>query len=156
MPDSITLSPPSRAAHPDHIKRKCRAAGAFSGRKLILAQCKAEIDWASARYRREHQGPRPFDHEMEWEAAQARMPHEQAAAVVLNVWGHLLVPEARIHALVAKLRQQRAAGWYREAAGTVDDLRYYWQARHTSWRVMLKAIADYRAARRAVDYREAA
>ena len=76
-----------------------------------------------------------------------RLPHEQAAARLLNVWGHLHPIEHRLRASLRRLKAQRRAGWVGPASGTLEDLRWYRAERAKLWHAFLLAGADYRQQR---------
>ncbi len=126
--------------------------GATPGRRAgTIARCRAELEWANADGQalaaelgiadpdRPRRLPSP------WEAV--RLPHEAAAACLLNVWGHLHPMEWRIRELILRLRAQRPKAhrgdWSRRAAGTLDDLQWYRRERRRLWRAWLAAAADY-------------
>jgi hypothetical protein len=122
-------------------------------RDALVAICRAELDWAwtEARSIAARLGLREDDDEAA--AAAARLPHEQAAAKLLNAWGHLHPTERRIREVMARLRLQRLAAaddadWQRRAAGTLGDLRWYRDARRKQWADFLAAEAAYIAVRR--------
>ena len=130
-----------------------RAGPPTRGRRTALARCRAELDWAAVDGRAlaaslgiaypgpTWRGPAP------WEAA--RLPHEIAAARLLNVWGHLHPMEWRIREQILRLRAQRTKAhegdWAERAAGTLGDLQWYRRERNRLWRAWLTAAADYQA-----------
>ena len=101
----------------------------------------------------ECRGPGPHPSE-QW-----RLPHERAAARVVNCHLHLDVAHWRLAELVPRLRRQRAAAldrgrpesdrlhWANAAAATAGDLRGYLATRRLAWRCFLVAAADYRRLR---------
>ena len=120
-----------------------------------MENCRAELEWAVAEWRRlagdpDHRGPGPHPAE-DW-----RLPHERAAARVVNCHLHLDVAQWRLRELVPRLRRQRAAalddrrsaddrvGWMNTAAATAVDVRAYLARRRLAWRCYLAAAADYR------------
>lgn len=118
--------------------------------RSLIDTCRAELAAASCRYRLAT-ASRAWDHEIEQAAAAHRLPHEQAAAILLNVWGHLHPIEARAVEIANRLVLQRRAGWTSRADGTLADLRRYLAARAELRRIFDAAAADYLAARAAVD-----
>jgi hypothetical protein len=122
-------------------------------RGAALARCRAELDWAAvdgsalvASLGMADPGPMRRGPAL-WEAA--RLPHEAAAARLLNVWGHLHPMEWRIRELILRLRAQRSneheGDWAERAAGTLADLQWYRGERCRLWRAWLAAAADYAA-----------
>jgi hypothetical protein len=147
MPDSIVIARPDYA-HADYIWRKQLAAGAVMGRKAVIAACRAEMDWATARYHRSH--PSAFQ-DPGYGVGALRYPHERAAAVVLNVHGHVLGHESRFRDCKARLVAQRKAGWHERAGATIADMREHWRNRHKSWGAFLAATREYQRLRLAAD-----
>lgn len=130
--------------------RSAIASDAATERARIIDACRAELAWATRRYRLSCAGVfthRPFDHELEQDAAAHRMPHEKAAAVVLGCWGHLHPIEWRIRACILRLRAQRANGWHANALGTINDIRAYWLQRRAVSKAFHRAVKAYQAAR---------
>lgn len=94
-------------------------------------------------------GPGPHPSE-DW-----RLPHERAAARVVNCHLHLDVALWRLRELVPRLRRQRAAAlddrrparqrlyWADAASGTAGDVRGYLARRRLAWHCFLAAAADY-------------
>jgi hypothetical protein len=124
----------------------------LSGRRRLVEACRAELAWAREDWAEvagrlgiaidaDHgrRGPAA------WEAD--RLPHEQAAARLLNVWGHLHPVEHRLRASLSRLKAQRRARWDGRAAGTLEDLRWYRVQRARLWPAFLAAGADYRQQR---------
>jgi hypothetical protein len=131
-----------------------RAAGRGTRRRLIEA-CRAELAWAREDWLRiaAHLGladdPRDRrDGGFIWEAA--RLPHEVAAARLLNVWGHLHPLEHRLREAIARVRAQRAAGW--DAAAALDDVAWYRRERRKLVPAFLDAAAEYRRQRAKVGW----
>lgn len=104
--------------------------------------------------------PGLFDrHDRPDTSAAYRLPHEIAAAKAANILGHLIGHEDAIRKAVVMLRSQRKAaadmgqsekyrsGWARAAEDTTTDLRTALARRRIVWGLLLKAVADYRAAR---------
>jgi hypothetical protein len=129
--------------------------------------CRAELEWAVAEWRLlagdpdsgrsydRHSGPHPSE--------EGRLPHERAAARVVNCHLHLDVAQWRLAELVPRLRRQRAAAldhgrpedhrlyWADAAAATAADLRGYLARRRLAWRCFLVAAADYRSLKGLID-----
>jgi hypothetical protein len=124
----------------------------LSGCRRLVETCRAELAWAREDWlqiagrlgvavdpRTDRASPPAWDAD--------RLPHEQAAARLLNVWGHLHPIEHRLRASVWRLKRQRRAGWVDAASGTLEDLRWYRAERGKLWHVFLMAGADYRQQR---------
>ena len=126
----------------------------LGGRRRLVEACRGELAWAREDWLRiaSHLGladPRErHDDALVWEAA--RLPHEQAAARLLNVWGHLHPVEYRLREAIARARAQRAAGW--DAAATLDDIAWYRRERRKLLRTFLEAAAEYRGQRAKVGW----
>lgn len=116
----------------------------------LIDTCRAELAEASRRYRLTNT-ERRWDHEIEQAAEAHRLPHEHAAAVVLNVWGHLHPIESRTVIVAERMVAQRKVGWTARAAASLADLQRYLAARAELRRIFDTAVADYQAARAAVD-----
>lgn len=132
------------------------APGPTSGsgaRRQLLQACRGELAWARDDWLRvagelglsadPHDRDDGFDGGFAWEAA--RLPHEQAAARLLNVWGHLHPVEHRLSEAIGRVRAQRAAGW--DATATLEDVAWYRRERRKLVRAFLDAAADYRRQR---------
>lgn len=172
MPDTLAVLVPNatgtlgrQPALPGFLARKAIASGRTSARARLIERCRAELAWSVADYIRlagtganhdaRYDGPHP--------AEPHRLPHERAAATVLNVWGHLHPIERSIRDLSRRptgtLRAQRQAAaadrysesqrydWARRAEATLDDLRWYLAERRKLVARFAVAVADYRAAR---------
>jgi len=146
-----------RPADPDFIARRLAAIDwrdPPSPRVRLVATCRAELEWAVAEWRwlandpaDRGWGPHPSE---QW-----RLPHERAAARVVNCHLHLDVAEARLRELVPKLRRQRASAgrkdqdavralyWADAAVNTESDIGDYLTRRRLAWRCFLLASADY-------------
>jgi hypothetical protein len=126
-----------------------------SPRVRLVETCRAELEWAVAEWRwlasdadDRDWGPHPSE---SW-----RLPHERAAARVVNCHLHLDVAQARLRELVPKLRGQRNSAlrekqnaahrlyWADAAIGTERDIRDYLVRRRLAWRCFLVACDDYR------------
>jgi hypothetical protein len=172
MPDTLAAFTTDlacrRPALPGFLAPKAIASGRTSARAQLIETCRAELAWSVADYIRlagtganhdaRYDGPHPADPH--------RLPHERAAATVLNVWGHLHPIERSIRDLTRRptgtLRAQRQAAaadrysesqrydWARRAESTLDDLRWYLAERRKLARKFAMAATDYRAARAAV------
>jgi hypothetical protein len=156
----LSNSPPARQrrpADPDFIARRLAAIAwhdSPSPRLRLVETCRAELEWAAAEWRwltgePDHTGWGPHPSEP-W-----RLPHERAAARVVNCHLHLDVAQARLGELVPKLRRQRAASlrdghnavhrlyWADAAMGTESSIREYLIRRRLAWSCFLAASADY-------------
>ena len=128
---------------------------ALGARRRLVEACRGELAWAREDWLRIAGGlglpadPRePFDDGFVWEAA--RLPHEQAAARLLNVWGHLHPIEHRLREGIARVRAQRAAGW--DATATLEDVAWYCRERRKLVPVFQDAAAEYRRQRAKVGW----
>jgi hypothetical protein len=125
--------------------RLTAAARDLGARRRLVEICRNELAWAREDWLRVAAefglagDPHPHDGAPAWEAA--RLPHERAAARLLNVWGHLHPLEHRLAEAVARLRAQRAAGW--DIAGTLEDVAWYRREGRKLRRAFLAAAADY-------------
>jgi len=122
-------------------------------RQWALAVCGAEVKHRGRDFRRcEHALGVGFDR---WDnpacEEMGQFEHEAAAGTVLNVQGHLVGADDYVATLLRTLRGQREAGWQREAAVTLGDLRAALHRRRTIWRQFLVALDRYRTARRTFD-----
>jgi len=126
---SRTVAPPAWLAAQPHP--------ALDRRRRLVETCRAELTWARA----------------DWlEAAgtaegwpEACLPHEQAAAQLVELWGRLQPLEDRLRQAVARLRARRRAGWPWQS--TLADLQRHRRARRALWRAFLAAAEDYRTRR---------
>ena len=114
-------------------------------RETLIARCRAELDWALSDWIGLRTDP---------EEAEVRLPHEEAAARLLNAWGHLHPLEFQIRKIKARLRLQdiaatNTAAWQRRAESARADLRWYWVARRKRLPGFLALAAAYDAAARA-------
>jgi hypothetical protein len=131
-----------------------RTPGLGARRRLVEA-CRGELAWARedwlgivadlglAADPRDRQ-----DDAYVWETA--RLPHEHAAARLLNVWGHLHPIEHRLREAIGRVRAQRAAGW--DATGTLEDVAWYCRERRKLAQAFLEAAAEYRRQRAKVGW----
>ncbi len=160
--DTITLTRPPVATQPRQpalhgfIVRRRLAASARPGRHTVIEGCKAELVWAVADWRRIH--PRGYEHEREVEAlaASCHLPHERAAGVVLNCWGHLHPIEYRVRENIKVLRGQIKAGWAPRAERTRDHLRLILADRRKAAKAFFAAVETYRRLRNEIDAKEVA
>lgn len=139
-------------------------------RRRIVATCRAELEWATDDWRRLggddsdrracDPGPHPSD---AW-----RLPHEVAAARLVNCHLHVDVETWRLRELIARLPGQRRAArdwkqsalyrhsWHLAAKGTESDIWAYRHRRRMAWLAFLEAAMRYRALRQKVDLAEQA
>lgn len=141
-----------RPAPSRHLTDPTSGSGA---RRQLLEACRGELAWAREDWLRVAGGlglsadPHDrFDGGFVWEAA--RLPHEQAAARLLNVWGHLHPVEHRLSEAIGRVRAQRAAGW--DVTATLEDVAWYRRERRKLVRAFLDAAADYRRQRAKVGW----
>ena len=150
-----------RPADPAFLARRLAAIAWLeppSPRLRLVETCRAELEWAVAEWRWLSSDPGEQDRGRDWgpHPSEAwRLPHEQAAARVVNCHLHFDVAQFRLNALLPKLRGQRAAalrldqsaayrlGWADAAAGTERDIREYLGRRRLAWRCFRAASADY-------------
>lgn len=131
-----------------------RTPGLGARRRLVEA-CRSEVAWAREDWLRIAASlglaadPRDsHDDGLVWEAA--RLPHEHAAARLLNVWGHLHPLEHRLREAIARTRAQRAAGW--DATATLEDVAWYCRERRKLVRAFGEAAAEYQRQRAKVGW----
>lgn len=111
--------------------------------RWVLDACEAELAWATADWKRISPDFNGLDHEA-WQLAELdRLPHERAAAKVLNCRRHLVTPEseARKHWQFIRAGRNEAVPAFNRYLAEVRRLRP----------VFAEFIAEYRAAREAVD-----
>lgn len=161
--------PGRRPADPAFLARRLLAIRwpqerppAEGSRIWLVETCRAELDWSLADWRRlggdpgrpSAWGPDP------WE--EARLPHENLAARLLNTHGHLIAGETRIRELWRCLPGQRRAAravsqsadyrqdWTEAAAANQGDLRRLLVERRRALRIFRDLAAQYTDARRAL------
>lgn len=110
---------------------------ALDRRRRLVGTCRAELVWARADWL-EARGTAEG-----WQ--EACLPHEQAAARLIELWGHLHPLEDRLRRAIERLRARRDAGWPWQS--TLADLRRYRSERRALWPAFLAAAAAYRSAR---------
>jgi len=110
-------------------------------RRRLIETCRAELAWARADWQ-EISARRGLASEC-W--AEALLPHEQAAARLLALWGVLDPLEHRLREARARLDAQRDAGW--DCAGTFEDVQRYRHERDALLPAFRAAAADYEAQR---------
>lgn len=166
MPDTIVVTAPAppadgqirglrQPAPADYIARRVIAAKAGTVRGQAIEACRAELEWAHVDVLSISAGLRlPIDadspdafplHEA------SRLPHEHAAARVLNAWGHLHPVEWRLGVCWKRLRDQRRARQMNHAALTADDVRWYRAERRKLKPILAAAIAAYARLRTGLD-----
>jgi hypothetical protein len=107
---------------------------ALDGRRRLVETCRGELAWARA----------------DWLEAtgiaegwpEACLPHEQAAAHLLEIWSHLDPLEHRLRQGLERLEARRRAGWPWEA--TLADVQRYRLERRGLWRAFIAAAEHYR------------
>lgn len=139
--DTYTPGGSSKSALPGFIARKVIASGE-EGRAAVIEAMRAELAWAEARWRRDN----PNCSADRAQGSAPRLPHEQAAAVALNCWGHLQPTEGRAWTCWRRMQAQRAAGLCSDA--TADDLRWYLGERRKQRKAFNAAVAAYHELRR--------
>src|SRR5471032_865851 len=156
MPSPAAQASQRQPAPPSYVARRLACIAWWrkpSPRLWLVETCRAELEWAVAEWRQlagDHPvdvggrsygrspGPHPSE---EW-----RLPHERAAARVVNCHLHIDVAHWRLADLVPRLRRQRAAAlddgrpedhrlrWADAATGTAGDMRWYLARRRLAWR----------------------
>jgi hypothetical protein len=141
---------------------------AEGSRRWLVETCRAELEWAEAEWRRldgdgacSHapgllrHGPHP--------AEALRLPHEHAAARLVNCHVHLDLERWAIDDLRRRLRRQREAAsdaaqddawrvqWAVRAEASVQALRACRDRRAIAWRAFRAAAVRYRALRATID-----
>jgi hypothetical protein len=106
-------------------------------RRRVVETCRAELVWARADWLEAAAGQEGWQ--------DACLPHEQAAAEVVEVWGELHPVEHRLHDYIKRLGVQRAAGW--DLTGTLEDIRHDSRAAERLRRAFFAAAGRYRSAR---------
>ena len=110
---------------------------ALDRRRRLVETCRAELAWARADWL-EATGTAEG-----WPEAPLRA-HEQAAARLVELWGHLHPLEHRLHKGIERLRARRRAGW--PCQSTLADVQRLRRARPALWRAFLAAAGEYRQA----------
>jgi len=146
------LLPHRLPAPSHHLIERTSDLGA---RRRLVEACRGELVWAREDWLRIAgqlglaADPRErHDDSFVWEAA--RLPHERAAARLLNVWGHLHPVEHRLREAIARVRARRAAGW--DATATLEDVAWYRRERRKLVQTFLEAAAEYRRQRAKVGW----
>jgi hypothetical protein len=112
-----------------------RLAPELGERARLIETCRAELTWARA------DGLALAADDEGWQ--DLLLPHERAAARLLDLWGDLHPKEHRLREGLRRLRAQRHAGWP-SAVATLADVQRYRSARWALLRAFLEAAADYR------------
>jgi hypothetical protein len=154
MPDTITYVRPDltgrKPALRGFIVRRIFAAGAKTARHTVIEAARAELAWSEADWARMTGHSRLHDYrEGPHPAETYRLPHEWAAARVLNAWSHLHPVEHRIHANVAVLRSQiktaaMIPSWGKRAESTRETLRRLVADRRRLAAAFFAETANYR------------
>src|SRR5665213_2598818 len=123
-------------------------------RTWLVETCRAELEWADAQWR--HLAGDHGERTRGTEARQAwRLPHEHAAARVVNCHLHLVADRWQLGELRPRLRGQRRAALDERlpatgrlycanaAAGTLGDYKRHLARRKLAWRCFVAAAADY-------------
>lgn len=107
---------------------------ALDRRRRLVETCRAELAWARADWLEVAGTPEGWP--------EACLAHEQAAARLVELWGHLHPLEDRLRRGLARLSARRRAGWAWQS--TLGDVQRYRGARQALWRAFLAAARDYR------------
>jgi hypothetical protein len=159
MPDTVTTLPLAhsfdgatfrRPALLGFLVRCSLATPADTGLRITIEFCRAELKWSVADWKRLNPHFNGWDHEAGDQSERCRLPHEKAAAHVLNIWGHIVGPRVRIAELLSIAKDRKSRGDDR-LADAMTDLSYYLAARRKAWALLIPAIKAYRAARAAID-----
>lgn len=123
-------------------------------RTWLVETCRAELEWADAEWR--HLAGDAGERTGGADPSQAwRLPHEHAAARVVNCHLHLVTDVWRLRELGPRLRRQRRDAtdetlepaqrlyWANAAARTLEDYRHHLVRRRLAWRCFLVAAAEY-------------
>src|SRR4051812_26912425 len=113
----------------------------LAGRRRLIETCRAELAWARADGL-EVGARRGLAHDC-WD--EALLPHEQAAARLLALWGALDPLEHRLRETRERLVAQGEAGW--DCTGTREDVQRYRHERDALLPAFHAAAADYGAHR---------
>ncbi len=172
MLDTLTRPPvatqPRQPALYGYLMRKLKASGEhFTERRTLVETCRAELDWSIADWKRITPRWRGFDHEAASESVPFRLPHEAAAARVLNCWGHLHPVEYRIRENLTLIRAQlkaadalssyseaHRADWAQRAERTRAYMRLILTDRRKAAKAFFAAVAEYRRLRTEIDAKE--
>lgn len=132
-------------------------------RAWLVETCRAELEWVEAEWRRLGGDPFAVSRHRPHPSEALRLPHEQAAARLVNCHLHVDAAGWGLREACRRLRAQRRAagdgtqgaayrdGWARIAAETAKDLAHHRARRGLAWRAFLEAAARYRSLRTAVD-----
>jgi hypothetical protein len=112
-------------------------------RTRLVESCRAELAWARADWL-EIAGAAADDDG--WQ--EALLPHERAAARLLELWGRLHPIEHRLREGLERLAKRRRARW--ACAATLADVEAYRRDRRLLLRALLDAAVDYRHKRLAL------
>lgn len=157
-------------ATPDYLARRLArirwptgvpaAAPSPRSRLHLVATCRAELEWATERWRAEARdvdewacrfGPHPSE--------AGRLPHEMAAAALVNAHLHVDVENARLRDLGLTLRAQREAAldhtqdaayracWAEQAEASLGEYRRHRLRRQLAWRCFRAAADRYQRLR---------
>ncbi|SKA30881.1 hypothetical protein SAMN02745126_05043 [Enhydrobacter aerosaccus] len=136
--------------------------------RWLVETCRAELEWVEADWRRLGGDPFRLQPHQPHPAEALRLPHEQAAARLLNCHLHLDGAHRQIDDAIRRLRLQRRAaidrhqssayrqGWRRIALDTEKDLRLSRRRWAQAWRAFLAAGALYERLRAAIEAPRAA
>lgn len=138
-----------------------RARPGEGSRSWLVETCRAELEWVEAEWRRLGGDPFAASRHHPHPAEALRLPHEQAAARLVNCHLHVDAAEAGLRDACRRLRVQRRAAadasqgtryradWTRIAGETTQDISVLRRQRAQAWRAFLDAAQRYRHLRRA-------
>lgn len=147
------------------------AAPAAGSRRWLVETCRAELLWSVADWRRATDSYAVSFDESSYDRHPSeghRLPHERAAARLVNCHLHTDVQDWSIRKLILAIRAQRKAAadttqsgayrasWADAAEGSGADLRLYVARRRKAWSAFLTAAAEYRELRTATALQMAA
>jgi hypothetical protein len=130
----------------DTARLRCRTAApadwlaaqlhpALDARRRLVETCRAELAWARADWLEATATAEGWP--------EACLPHEQAAAHLLEIWGRLHPLEHRLLQGLERLDARRRAGWRWQA--TLTDVQRYRLERRGLRHAFLAATEDYRS-----------
>lgn len=111
--------------------------------------CRAELDWCRTDWSR-ITGRSGLSHDSQYDgmhpADSWRLPIENLAARVLNIWGHVNVDTVAIRQAIKAARVGRERG-----CPAIPDISDRWEDRRKVWPLFVEAAREYRASRAEID-----
>jgi hypothetical protein len=139
------------------------APPAEGSRRWLVETCRAELDWAEADWRRLGGDPFEVSRHGPHPAEALRLPHERAAARLVNCHLHMNAETWQIDDLRRRLKSQRKAAldttqseayrtdWAERADASKHELQTRRRRRAIAWRAFRSAASHYRRLRAALD-----